>query len=173
MVYPPLMTSNPHSILDALMSHLTALTEERERLVARVTEIDTALAKAAKQLGLDPSIAEGVSRLAKPAAPPDTSTMGGALVQFLLNADKGISRHEARAELGNNAKFKAQMDNNMNAFYNTVSRYVKKGAVVDIDGLLYHPERAPLPEGEEDPTGQHLSNVATLFGPQREGQSHA
>lgn len=171
------MAQNPLSILEALMRHLTDLTAERETHVARVAEIDSQMTKAAKQLGIDLNEVEVVSgtrlpRLQKAHA-PDPLTMGGSLVQILLEADKGYSRTEARAELVKIAKFKAQLDNNMNAFYNTVSRYVKKGAIVDIDGLLYHPDRAPLPEGEEDPSGQHLSNVATLFGPQREGQGNA
>ena len=168
-MYLPLMPQEQPSILEALTQHLSDLTREREQALSRIKEIDDALSKVAKQLGLNLNQVEAsvpqLPRLPKPPASPDTSTMGGAIVQLMLAAEKGLSRSELRAEVCKIPKFNAQIENNMNSFYNTVSRYLKKGRITEVEGLLFHPDRAPLPEGEEDPTGQHLPANVTLFGP--------
>lgn len=163
------MTQNHSSLADAMMRHISDLIDERHSHEQRIEEIDEALAKAARQLGVPVSdISEpgpSLPRLRKEARPQDMS-MGQGMLAILLAADHGYSRSEMRNELVKTPKFAEQIGHNVNMFYNTVARYLKKDKIVDIDGLLYHPQRAPLPEGEEDPSGQHLpANVSSLFGP--------
>ena len=66
------------------------------------------------------------------------------MLDVLLHADKGMSRLELRAELSKNEKFRAQLDRNINAFYNNVMRYIRSDKIVEVNALLYHADRAPL-----------------------------
>jgi hypothetical protein len=84
-----------------------------------------------------------------------------------LEADKGYSRLELRELIHAEPRFRDQMERNVNAFYNNVIRYLRGGKIVEIDGLLYHPDRAPLPEGEPDPSGEHLPANVSLFPDRR------
>ena len=170
-MYRPLMDKNQPTLLDVLTQHLADLTSERATLIQRVKEIDDALSKAARQLGVDLSevgaeAAPELPRLARGTKPAE-STMGSVMVAVLLNADRGLTRADLRAELMKTPKLAERISHNMNSYYNTVARYLKREWILDLDGLLYHPSRAPLADGEDDPSGQHLApNVRNLFGPE-------
>lgn len=130
-------------------------------------EIDRKLKKAAQALGVDLPIGDTTGAVGPRLPPPaggTPETIGSAMLNILLKADRGLSRSEVRDELVKFPKFNEQISRNANAYYNTVGRYLKRGWLVEAEKHLYHPERAPLPEGATDPTGQHLSsNVAPLF----------
>lgn len=158
---------------------VAALSRERAQLLARVEEIDRQLASVAESLGAEPS---QFQRL----LPPEPShhagfvrgdgrvegTMPHYVLEILFAADRGYSRTDLRRELDKHPVFGARLRHNVNSFYNTIKRYIDQGKIIQIDKLLYHPDRAPLPDGEEDPTGQHLpSNVSSLFGQTRKGVS--
>ena len=93
--------------------------------------------------------------------------MSSAIIDILYRADKGFSRTALRDELMATERFRDQINKNVNSYYNNVSRYKKQGKIVEINSLLYHPDRAPLPDGDPDPLGLHLpaDNVSSLFGP--------
>jgi hypothetical protein len=128
-------------------------------------------------LGIDPSefgIQDGApSRLSRGSVaqryPLDPNTMGGHMIGVLEKANRGFTRRELRAEIEKEPRYGAQIAKNMNVYYNLINRYLTKGRIVDVGGFIYHPDRAPLPEGEEDPTGQHLpnDNVSNLFSVKR------
>ena len=173
------MPIDSSQLASRLNEQIAALYRERDGHVAAISDIDGKIAKALQLLGLDPSEVTPGTGSAMPRLPisefarsyplqPDT--MGSVMLDILLNADHGYSRPEMRRELEKHPKFAKQIANNINSYYNTVNRYRKTGRVVLINNLLYHPDRAPLPEGETDPTGQHLpSNVSTLFPDRKAG----
>lgn len=159
------MTQNL-SPVTPVVDQLEALQRERAEHVARIEEIDTRVAKVAELLGIDlgPLLTAKMLPRLKREDKRTLGTLGEAMLNALLSADRGYSRTELKAEVRKNPKFAAQLNRNANAFYNNVVRYIRTGKIVEMEGLLYHPDRAPLPEGEEDPTGQHLpANVSPLF----------
>jgi hypothetical protein len=163
-----------------LNEQIASLYREREGHRAAMADIDTKIARALQLLGLDAAeITEAgggtvaqrlpLSDFAR-SYPLNPNTMGAAMLDALFKADHGFSRIEMRQLLEGDPRFAMQIKNNVNSYYNTVNRYLKNGRIVDRGGLLYHPDRAPLPEGQDDPTGQHLpSNVSSLFPDQRAG----
>jgi hypothetical protein len=158
--------ANLPSVLQMISDQLNALQSERAGLIERIAQIDEKLEKAAAQLGLEPNVIAAaqpsLDRLPRQDS-RSVGTMPGEIVNILYAADKGYTRTELKDAL-RATRFAQQIENNQNGFYNAVIRYLKLKKIVEVDGFLYHPSRAPLPEGQEDPTGTHLpANVSNLF----------
>jgi hypothetical protein len=176
-VYAPLMPIDTSQLAARLNEQIASLGRERDGHVAAIADIDTKINKALHALGLDASDfgeprAAALPRLGPSpfaqAYPLNPNTMGAVMVEILRTADHGYSRVEMRKRLEQDDRFTTQIQKNVNGYYNTVNRYLKNRRVVDVGGLLYHPDRAPLAAGQDDPTGQHLpSNVSTLFPDKR------
>lgn len=161
------------SQISARMSEkIEALLVQRREFMTAVSDIDAQLNTAFRALGLDPTefgVAVG-SRLPPPQFnqpnqyPLNPNTMGAHMLDILLNAQKGYGRLELRHEIAKDPRYGAQIEKSMNGYYNLINRYLQKGRIVEVENNLYHPDRAPLSDGEDDPTGKHLqSNVSTLF----------
>jgi hypothetical protein len=161
------MDPNLSSMLTAIMQELNALQERRASLVTEVQDIDTKLAGIAKLVGLqnEAVVPPNLNRLALPGV-VDKRHVGSLperMMQLLLEADRPHTRASLKALLKEDSKVGETVKRNENTFYNAVARYVRNNKVVEVDGFLYHPDRAPLPEGQEDPTGQHLpANVSPI-----------
>lgn len=165
---------NTDSPLKLIMERFEEMVAERDAHLQEAARINEKLLSIAVQLGIDDPTSVIGEKVVPNRLPKEDKrsegTMSAAMLELLYAADRGYNRRELRELVEETPKFKEQLDRNTNSFYNNVSRFLKAGKIVEIDGLLYHVDRAPLPEGEDDPSGQHLSNVATLFGPHREGQ---
>lgn len=151
--------------LQLVSSQFESLLCEREEHLRKAAEVEQRLRLIGEQLGIElpfdskPSPTRLVSEDKR-----STGTMSARMLSILLEANRGYSRVELRDELAMEPKFYEQLTRNLNSYYNNITRYLRSGKVVEVNGLLYHPNRAPLPEGEVDPTGQHLpANVTTLF----------
>ncbi|MEA3049182.1 MAG: hypothetical protein QOG84_1018 [Sphingomonadales bacterium] len=160
------MQENPSPVAQVL-AEMEALQSERATHVARIVEIDRKAAKIAELLGVSlassPASTPSIPRLQREDR-RSAGTMSQAMLEILLKAEKGYTRLELKEEIRKTPKFAEQLDRNVNAYYNNVLRYIRGGKIVEVDGLMYHPDRAPLPEGEEDPSGRHLPpNVSPLF----------
>lgn len=163
------------SIADLITEQLSSLFSKRDELLRDVAAIDAKIEGIANQLGVE-----------LPAAPADlprlhhrprvdkryAGSLPEAIVDTLLSATRGYTRAELKAVLRDTPAGET-IKKNENTYYNAVKRYIGADKIVEIDGLLYHPDRAPLPEGQDDPTGKHLpSNVASLFPPSRDGANN-
>lgn len=173
------MTSPNPPFFAIVQRQFELLLEERAVHYAAIEQIDGKLKDAAKGLGIN--VEEFVSTpIDQPRLLPRTDkrsagSMTAFTREFFRNTDKGVTRLELRNIIAaHDEKWAAMFRQNPNGFYNMVKRAIDRQEIVDIGGVLYPFARAPLPEGEEDPTGQHIeSNVATLFGPHREGSGNA
>jgi hypothetical protein len=142
-----------------------ALIRERAAHIARVAEIDGLLAKVGQQIGGAAQPLNALPRLQSDDG-RTAGTMSEAIRNLLYTADHGYTTKELREKLEEEPRFAAMLARNMNTYYNQISRLKHRGdIVVAEDGLLYHPARAPVAEGETDPTGQRLprDNVSNLF----------
>lgn len=163
------MTQDPINLVQAIASELTALQGKRDALVSEVSEIDGKIAAIAAQLGLKASAPTPLARLAPRVVDKrHVGTVPEAMMQVLLDADRGYTRAELKQEL-RKGPMGDSIRKNENTYYNAVKRYLDNDKIVERGGYLYHPDRAPLPDGEADPSGRHLpSNVSNLFA-DREG----
>jgi len=163
----------PHPpAIQLIADKVTSLVQERDEYLAKAAAIDTKLVGVAQQLGMAP---EDLSSIAGPPplprlAPEDkrgAGTMSAAMLEILYSAEKGYARTELRhAIAAQNERFAEQLRNNINSFYNNVVRYLKSGKIVEVDGLLYHPARAPLP-GHVPEKAEALGDNITLFSAKR------
>lgn len=161
-------------MLAAMTERLKALMAKRAEHYAQIREIDEQLGGIARQLGLDPaellSATPELPRLAKVDKRTE-GTIPARVMEYLLKADQAHTRKSLKHLMLADPDFGSSIRHNENTFYNAVARYIRQGKIVEIDGALYHPDRAPLPDGEDDPTGKHLpSNVSSLFGTARQNQ---
>lgn len=142
----------PHLDPSAIQDGVSALVRERDEYLAKAKKIDETLNAIAKMLGGSSIAAKPLMQLVvtKPPYEPDPNTMGGRMVQILAQAENGFTRLEMRAELAQVPKFHDQIESNINAFYNTVLRYIKKGRIKEVGGRLYSPDRAPDGERQKD-----------------------
>ncbi|SFK43912.1 hypothetical protein SAMN03159338_4243 [Sphingomonas sp. NFR04] len=77
--------------------------------------------------------------------------MAAKMLEILMAADHGYSRSEMKDALSAASPlFRSQIEKNVNTFYNNVSRYLKAGKIVDVEGYLYHALRAPSDDTSED-----------------------
>lgn len=155
------MSTNP--ALQLIMGKIEALVAQRDEFLRRAEAISRQIVTAAEQLGLTQAELAGLkSPTARLAAEDKRSegTMSAKILDILYTADKGYTRVALKNELMETPRFREQITNNVNTFYNNTSRYLKKGKIVEISGLLYHPDRAPL-EGAEDEN--RLPENVTLF----------
>lgn len=88
--------------------------------------------------------------------------MAERMRQMLLTADRGYTRADLRAELSKEPKFAEQISRNANSFYNNVIRNLKAGKMVEVDGHLYDPARAPADEPDQEGTTAGLRLVTPV-----------
>ena len=156
------MSDSIHSALRVITDELAALQEKRDVLAAEIEEIDGKLARIADQLGVKLPGTVSLPRLtAQKAHPRFAGSMPEAMMKFLLEADKGYSRAEVKAALRDGPNGET-IRKNENTYYNAVKRYIQTGKIVEINGLLYHPDRAPTEASDADRTDSLPENV-TLF----------
>lgn len=137
---------------------------DRDDHLRKAEEINTRIMGIAANLGLRPEELAELTPDAAPRLPPENKrsvgTMSAAMLDILFKASRGYTRIELRDELRNqNERFAEQLDQNMNSFYNNLSRYMKKGKIVERGELLYHPSRAPV---EDSPQLSLPENVTRL-----------
>lgn len=152
-------------VITAVVEQLSALNKEREELLSRVQQIDEKVARLARSLGVEPgqmaSPTSHARRLARPDARSEGS-MAERMRQMLLTADRGYTRADLRAELSKEPKFAEQISRNANSFYNNVIRNLKAGKMVEVDGHLYDPARAPADEPDQEGTTAGLRLVTPV-----------
>jgi hypothetical protein len=160
------MEQNLSNVLTAITDQLKALHHDRAEHVRRIQEIDAKVAVIAKQLGVEPPApSPPMERLAPPPDKRVAGSMPERMMDILYGASAPFTRLTLKAALRDDPQVGDTVRRNENTFYNAVKRYLDRGKIVELDGYLYHPDRAPLPDGTEDPTGQHFpSNVSSLFG---------
>lgn len=153
---------------------ITDLLQQRGRHLAAVADINSQLHTAYRALGLDPAeigVPNKGGRLPSISSadryPLQPNTMGSYMIEILQKADKGYGRRELRGEIEKEPRYGAQLRKNVNVYYNLINRYLKNRRIVDVGGLIYHPDRAPLAAGESDPTGSHLPANVSLFPDRR------
>lgn len=159
------MTQAPFNLIEAISNELAGLEAKRDMLAGEISEINRKIANIARQLGIDPP-EQPISTLPRLAPPPldqrHIGTLPEAMMQVLRDADRGYTRPELKKILRESPSGES-VRKNENTFYNAVKRYLAAGKVVEIDGYIYHPDRAPLANGESDPQGTHLPTNVTLF----------
>lgn len=159
------MDQNLSDVIAAIQQQLTSLHEKRSEHLATIHEIDGKIAGIAKQLGLpsDQVASPNLTRLSAPVDRRISGSLPDRMLEILRDADVPHTRVSMKAALLNDPKHGDTIRKNVNTFYNAVKRYLDKGKIVEQGGYLYHPDRAPLPEGQDDPTGQHLpANVSPI-----------
>ena len=155
------MSTNP--ALQLIMGKIEALVDERDDLLRRASAIDDQIAAVAQGLGITNSEIAGLRAPTTRLVAEDKrseGTMSAKMLDILYTAEKGYSRSALRGELAETPRFGEQISNNVNSYYNNIARYLKKGKIVDVNGLLYHPDRAPI-EGAGE--GGRLPENVTLF----------
>lgn len=156
------MANDSLTFVKLISDQLLALTKEREDLLAKVDEIDAKMQGIAKQLGVElPAPTSALPRLPHEPQPHPkyVGSMPAAMMDILLHAERGYTRVELK-KLVRESEAGEAVKKNENTFYNAVKRYLDKNKIVDIDGLLYHPDRAPqIDEGDMFPP-----NVTRLRG---------
>lgn len=159
------MSTNPPDIVTMIGEQLSALQARRAVLVDEVELIDSKMAKIAAQLGIELPEQGSPSLPRLPLPQKSNKRYEGSLPEtmmgLLLEADRGYSRPELKAALLKTAAAPTVIKNE-NTFYNAVKRYIKADKLVEIEGLLYHPNRAPLEEDDGLDSTRLPANV-TLF----------
>lgn len=160
------MTQAPFNLVEAISNELAALQAKRDALAGEISEINRKIANIARQLGIEPP-EQPMSTLSRLAPPPpvDQRHIGSvpeAMMQVLREADRGYTRPELKKILRDGPAGES-VRKNENTYYNAVKRYLTAGKIVEIGGYIYHPDRAPLENGESDPRGTHLPANVTLF----------
>lgn len=160
------MDSTLTPMLAAIVEQLTSLQAERATLSARVDEIDGEMAFIAKRLGVNADDFRPESTLPRLSATVDKRHVGSMperVLEILLNAEGPMTRTDVKKVLKADERFAPSINKNENTFYNNVKRYIRTDKIIERDGFLYHPDRAPLPEGSDDPDGKHFSaNVSPI-----------
>ncbi|MDB5469533.1 MAG: hypothetical protein JWR84_1093 [Caulobacter sp.] len=138
--YAPIMASHP------LLTLIETKVRNRDMHLAAAAQIDRELADAAKVLGV--SLEElGVAPSASVQAKADGRRAGSMtefIVEYLGQADRGVSRLDLKAILKSHPKFGEQVTRNENGFYNGVNRCLRRGEIVqDPNGILYLHGRLP------------------------------
>jgi hypothetical protein len=161
------MSENHPPLFDLVTRQFDAWREERTEHQRAIDEIDRKVADAARTLGIDPAQIQAATPGRLPRRDGRTD---GTMTEFMREcfdkADKGLTRMELKEMVRRDPRYTDKMKNE-NVYYNLIKRLIVRGEVVERDGALYAAHRAPLADGEDDESGEHLPGVISLFGPQK------